>query len=884
MSRFPRFRSKRRDASTALDVDRELAYHLERRTKDLMREGVPAEEASRLARCEFGDVEAARDYCSRMSTRADRRARRRRAAADVGTDVRYALRGLRRNPGFAAVAIGIMALGIGATTAVFSVISAVVLQPLDYPEPDRLVQVWETNRRNGNLREPVSPVDLQDWRAQATTLDIAGFSYQALALSGDGRPERLIAVEVSPDFFDVLGVSPAQGRGFRTNEQGPSSRIAVVSHGLWTRRFGTDPALLGQTIVLGGLPYTVVGIAPEGFGFPSSAELWVPFTFDVEQLSRGQHFLSAVGRLTDGSALDEARAEMDAIATRLEEEYPQNNTDQGIHLVPLHEQIVGSSSLTLWVVFGAVALVLLIACGNVGNMLLVRAAGRSGEIAIRKALGAGGWRLARQLLVEGLAISTFAGIIGVAVAGWSLNALVAAIPASLPRTAEITLDLGMLGFALALATITGLAFGIGPVLESTGRGGGIDVASSGVRASGGRRIRWMRDGLLVAEVGLTLVLLVGAGLLIANFAALRGVDPGFDPGNVLTAKITLPPEKYTGPEERTAFVRRLLEEVGSLPGVEKYGTVDSLPFSGSRSSSSFEIDGDIEDPERSRNADRREVSAGYFESMGISLQRGRDIAPTDTTGAPAVAVVNAAFEQRFLSGDAIGRRIRIGGPEEVAVYGEPIWREIVGVVEDIIHDDLKAEPAPEMYLPYDQHPSTRIAVAVRSATPPEDLTGALRDAVLRVDPDQPIYNTLPMEARLSGHLALARANAWALGVFSTTALLLAVVAIYSVVSYTVAQRRRELGIRVALGARNADVVRLVLRDGMMRVALGLLLGFGGSLLATRVVRALLFNVDATDPIALGAPVALLAVAGLLACMVPAIRTLSVDIVEELRRS
>jgi putative ABC transport system permease protein len=820
-----------------------------------------------------------------MSQRTVRRARRRRLIADVGHDARYALRGMRRSPAFTAVAVLIMALGIGAACAVFSIINAVVLRPLDYPQPEELLQVWETNRRVDSHEDPVSPVDLRDWQAQSTTLEhLAGYSFQALALSGDGRPERLVAVETTPELFDVFSIEPALGRALAPGEDGPQARVAVLSDRLWRGRFGADAGIVGRAIILGGLPYVIVGVMPPTFAYPPAAELWVPYTFDVDELSRGQHFLSAVARLRDGVALRAARAEMDGIAARLEEEYPQYNANQGIDLVPLHDQVVGSSARALWVVFGAVAFVLVIACGNVGNMLLVRAAGRGEEISIRTALGAGRWRLVRQLLVEGVVLSLSAGVVGVLAAAWSLRTLVAMIPVSLPRAGEIGVDVSMLGFALLLAALTGIGFGLAPALQAGAGGRSAALAGSGGRASPGRRAKWLRDALIVTEVALTLVLLVTAGLLAANLNALHDVDPGFRSDRVLTARISLPAEQYAEPAQRVAFMSRMREQLAALAGVESYGTVDSLPFSGSRSSSSFEIEGDVEDADEPRTADRREVTEGYFATMGIPLLRGRSVDERDRSDAAPVVVVNEAFARRFFPDEeAIGRRVRIGTPAEVAVYGEPVWREIVGVVGNIIHDDLTDAPAPEMYMPYAQNPSTRIALALHTRGAPGDLADALRDAVLRVDPAQPIYDVLPMDARLGRFFAMAEANAWVLGLFSAVAMVLAVLGIYSVVAYAVAQRVHELGVRVALGARAPDVLRLVLRQGMTQIAIGLLLGLGGALLAGRTVRALLFHVDTTDPLLLALPAALLAAAGLLASLVPALRALRIDPVQALRR-
>lgn len=888
MAKFPWFRLRHDTDGSAHgagdEVDRELDYHLRRRADELIDTGVEPAEARRRARHEFGDVEGTRRYCAQMTGRRERRQRRRRLLADFGQDVRYALRAMRRGPGFAAVAVLIMALGIGATTAMFSIVDAVLLRPLDYPQSERLVQLWETDRADGSLEDPVSPVDLRDWQAQSTSLEsIAGYGYQALSLSGDGTPERLIAVETSASFFEVLGTEPALGRTFHPEEEGPAHRVAVLSHGLWSRRFGADPGILGESLTLNGTPYVVIGVMPEGFAHPSSAELWVPFTFDVEQLSRGSHFLFAVARLQPDRSLREAQAEMTSIAAQLEAEYPETNVNHGVHLLPLHEQLVGDSSRALWIVFGAVSLVLVIACGNVGNMMLVRSAARSGEISIRRALGAGGWRLTRQLLAEGLVLSLLAGAAGVAAAWWGLEALVASIPVALPRASEIEVDPAVLGFALLVATVTGLAFGLAPALQSRGAAAGATAAGGGRATSGGSVTR-LRDGLVVLEVALTLVLLVTAGLLIANLSRLRGVDPGFAADGVLTARLALPPEKYPEAEQRIAFVNSLREQLAGLPGIEAFGTVDSLPFSGSRSMSSFDIVGESSDAEQPRNADRREVTPGYFETMGIPLLRGRAIEERDTADARGVIVVNAAFERRFFPGDeALGRSISIGDPNELAIYGEPVEREIVGIVGDLIHDDLTVAAAPEMYLPYAQSPSTRLSIAVRAAGDPGALSQPLREAVLRVDADQPLYGLMPMEGRLAQFLAPARTNAWALGVFSAAALLLAVLGVYSVVSYSVAQRTHELGLRTALGAQRSDILRMVLRQGMTRIGLGLLLGLGAALLVARGVRGLLFDVDAADPLLLASPALILAAAGLLASLVPALRAVRIDPVQALRR-
>jgi len=876
---------RRRRDDPERGVDDELGYHLERRAEELIARGASPGEARRRAAEEFGDVRQARAYCARMAARVERRRRRRRAAGDLALDVHYAARTLARTPAFTALIVVIMAVGIGANTAVFSVINAVLLQPLDYPQADRLLQVWESDARQGSFEDPISPLDLEDWQEQSTTLaEIAGFGYEALALTGDGPAERIVGIETSDNFFATLGVEPALGRTFAIGEEGPGNRVVVLGNSLWRSRFAADPEVLGRSITLGGLPCVVIGVMPEGFAFPSAAELWTPFTFDVGQMSRGSHFLFGIARLAPGATLMDARAETAAIAARLEAAYPGTNANHSIALVPLHEQLVGDVELTLWVVFGAVGLVLLVACGNVANLLLVRGAARAGEMSIRKALGAGRWRLVRQLLIESTMLSLLSGAIGLMLTAWGVEALVRAAPGNVLRGARVGIDASMLLFALGVSLLAAAAFGAGPTLQLAGdRGhGGLLGAGSG-RTTSGRGLRRLRDGLVAVEVAMTLVLLFAAGLLIGNLAELRDVEPGFRSAGVLTARIALPPEQYRDPASRRQFMDRLTAEVAALPGIVSFGTVDSLPFSFSRSATSFAIEGDVESPEAPRHADIREVTPGYFRTMAIPLLRGREITADDGAGAPGVAVVNEAYARRFFpGGDALGRRIQIGSGEEVAAYGEPIWREIVGVVGNIIHDDLTAAAAPEMYVPYEQHPSTRVALALRTRGEPADAIEPVRQAVLRVDPGQPVYDTLPMEARLERFLAVPRANAWLLGVFSAVALSLAIIGVASVVSYAVAQRTPELGIRVALGASAASVVRLVLRQGMAPVAAGLPLGLAAAPLAGRLMEALLFRTDPTRPSTLLLPAALLTAASLLACLLPARRALGVDPIQTLR--
>ncbi|HJQ25194.1 MAG TPA: ABC transporter permease [Blastocatellia bacterium] len=810
-------------------------------------------------------------------------------------DLRYGARVLMKKPGFTFIAVLTLALGIGANTAIFSVVNALLFRSLPYKNPERLVMIWETNHElpiPDPDRFPVSVAAFDDWRKQAESFEaVSIFDSQRFAFTGAGAPERVAGITTSAGFFDALGVSPILGRTYTEEEDRPgANKVAVLSYALWQKRFGGDMEICGKTMQLDGDSYTIIGVMPQGMQFPRAAdlnaffqlppqtELWTPMQLTAEQLTnRGSHSRAVIARLKPGVSFAKAQAELDAIASRNQQQYP-NAKGWGAHLMPMQEQLVGGMRPALLILLGAVGLVLLIACANVANLLLARAAARQKEMAVRMAMGASRWRLVRQLLTESLLLALIGGGLGVLLAVWGVDLLLAISPASIPRKNEITVDVAALGFTFAVALMTGVLFGLAPAFQVS-RVNLNDVLKEGARGSTGGRTP-LRSLLVVAEVALSLVLLTGAGLLVRSFARLTGTDPGFDPHNVAAMNLSISSSHYEWDPKQRRFFKQVLERMRTIPGALSVGAVSELPLSGSEETDSFNIEGRPAPKTSSDDplADFRFIDEGYFKTLAIPLITGRAFTEYDNDTAPPVVVINESLARRYFNGeDPVGKRVKFGSAED----SDP-WATIVGVVRDIKHSGLDAEARPQLYFPYQQMLWGHLVIVVRSATDAQNLFDAMREAVWAVDKDQPITSLRTMESYLSDSVSQQRFNAVLLAGFALLALVLASVGIYGVMSYSVTQRTHELGIRMALGAKHGDVFRLVVIEGMRLALSGVALGLVGAFAATRLMSSLLFAVSATDPLTFAAISLILTGVALGACLVPARRATRVDPMVALR--
>jgi putative ABC transport system permease protein len=791
------------------------------------------------------------------------------------SDIRFGLRSLKSAPATTAIALLALALGIGANTAIFSVVNGVLLTPLPYPQPERLVLLSSSNPKAGFPRFSLSPPDFDDFHRQSRSFTgLAAMANGSVNLTGRGEPEVLELGRVSADFFPVLNLRPLLGRTFRPDEDTPANRhVALLSHGLWQRRFGADPKVVGQGLLLDGESYTVVGVAPPGFDFPRKRDLWVPLADEPAKSSRGAHFLSSLGRLRPGVSVGQAQAEMSGIAARLAKQYPDSNEGWGMLVLPLQQVVVEKIRPALLVLLWVVAAVLLIACLNVANLLLARLAARGREISIRTALGAGRGRLIRQLLTESVLLSLLGGALGLLLAYWGTRALVALNPAAIPRAEAIGLDSRVLGFTLVLSVAAGLFFGLFPAFHDPGAGLHESLKEGGRALSGGRRGRFARQLLALAEVAIALVLLVMAGVLLRSFSRLSAVDPGFRPGGVLTLDLSPSEAKYPDPARLSLFYRELLGRVSALPGVEHAATVFPLPLGGKNFFLGFAVFGRPVSSSDSDSATVRRVSPELFRTLGIRLVRGRVFDLRDTVEAPKVAVVNERMAAAIWPhGDAIGQRLTFGDPEKPGVT----WMTVVGVVNDVKQQALSEEPSFEVYQPQLQDPEGASTLVVRSTGDPEALTASIRRTVLGLDPDLPVYRVRKLSAVVAESLAQNRLSTVLLGLFAGLALVLAAVGVYGVISYSVTQRMHEMGIRMALGAHRGDVLRLVIRQGMSLVGIGLLLGLLGAFFATRVLAGLVYGVSTKDPATFVFVPTLLASVALLANYLPARRATRVD--------
>ncbi len=795
-------------------------------------------------------------------------------------DVRYGARQLVRNPGFAAVAVLTLALGIGANTAIFSVVNAVLLRPLPYDDPEQLVMVWESRPREGVYDNPVAPLDFFDWRQRNQSFqDMAAFQYSTMDLTGAGEPERIGTGIVSAAYFRVFGVEAVRGRTFLPEEeQDGRHRVVVLSYGLWQRRFGGEPAVVGKALTLGGESYEVVGVVPESFDVPAPGiEMWRPLVGTTQPMqTRTLHGMHVFARLKPGTSLEQARLDMGRVSAQLSREFPEANANHAAHVVPLREQLVGDVRPALLVLLAAVGFVLLIACANAANLLLVRAAAREREFAVRAALGARGWRLVRQRLTESALLALVSGTAGALLALWGVEAVRSLIPDEIAVMGfrNIPVDGRVLAFTLGLSVVAGVLAGVAPAFR--GRSGWLtDTLKEGGRAAGMAPAgQGVFAALVVSEMALALILLAGAGLMIRTFAAFLNVNPGFDPRNLLTFQVAVPQTKYDQPAEVRGFFSQLLGEVETLPGVETAGATMLLPLGGGDARRGIQVDGFEPRADEPTRAHLRVVTPAFFAAMRIPLLQGRRFAPEDTEGTPLVVLINRTAAERYWPGRSpVGGRLRIGSGE---------WREIVGVVGDVKYWGLDRGVNPEMYLPFDQVTPSSMILVVRSTSDPAALAGSVRARVHAVDSDVPVSAVQTMDEVLASSLAPTRFYMVLLGSFATLALLLAGAGIYGVTAYSVARRTHEIGVRKALGARDADILRWVLRRGLAWTLVGLLLGTAGSLALTRFLSRLLFGVSPGDPVTLLGVSALLAVVALAACWVPARRAARVDPMVALR--
>jgi putative ABC transport system permease protein len=795
-------------------------------------------------------------------------------------DLRYGFRSLLKRPGLTAVALITLALGIGINTAIFSAVDSVLLRPLPFKEPEQVVAIWEHTPHLGIARNEFAPANYFDLRRQNQSFtDVGAFGQLNVNLTGDGDPEQLDGQLVTANVFSVLGVSPALGRTFAPDEdQTGREHVAVLSDALWRRRFNRDPRIINRSVTLNGESFTIVGVMPASFFFPErEAELWIPWAMEPGQAEgRGDHYFRLVGRLKPGVTREHAHAEAESIAARLAGEYPRTNEGLGFLVNSFHQDYAGDLRRPILVLFAAVGLVLLIACANVANLLLAQATTRRREIAIRMALGARRWAIARQLLIESLLLASAGGLLGVLAAIWGVAGLSKLLPESLSKLQAISVDSRVFLFTIGVTLLTAIAFGVVPALHATRANPGDALGETSRDVAGGVSGRYLRRVLVIAEVAVAVVLLVGAGLLIRSFNRLRQVDLGFKTDNLLTMRMVLPLPKYMKQETRRTFFDELLRRVNEIPGVEAAGINTYLPLSTSGMKFSFSVEGRTMPSDTNLPfAVYRVVNPDYFNAMGIPLQRGRVFDQRDNAESTPALIVNRRLAEQFWPGeDPTGKRLKIGPADSP----NP-WATVVGVVGDVRQVGLYGEQLSELYAPYAQERRSWLAprdLVVRTRGDAASVAAQVREAVWAVDKDQPVSNIRTMNQVLAAAISRERFQMLLLSLFAALALVLACVGLYGVISYAVAQRTHEIGVRMALGAQPRDVLALVVRQGMALTFAGLLLGIVGGLAVTRVMSDLLFGVTTTDAVTFMSVAGLLVVVAFLACYVPARRATKVD--------
>jgi predicted permease len=866
LTRLRFFMSRKRPG----DLDDELQFHLEQSTQTNIAAGMTPEEARRQAGIAFGGVERTREQCYEQ--------RPGRLLEAVLQDVRYARRWLGRSPVFTIAVITTLALGIGATTAVFSVVDSLLLRPLPYPNSGQIVRIWNTFSPRGMNEIPLSEPEFLEYRQSQSFAHVAGFSLGTVTLTGTGDPLRLVASWGTSELFSVLGTEPFLGRVFSTQEQQTGHTQAVVlSYRIWQNRFGSNPEIAGKSVLLNGESCVIIGVMPRNFRFPSEdVDVWQPLPILPVSSNLGNHYLNLVGDLNPQATLDQARAEMKTILVRIEQKYPSYYSGAagiGVALIPLREQMTGNVRATLLVLMGAVGFMLLIACTNVSNLLLAKAEDRKKEIATRTALGASRWRIIRQVLIENLLLFLAGGTVGLVLAFFCLKMLPLGDSLNVAQFGGVALNLRVLAFATIVCLFTGLLFGLVPALKASHFDFNDTLKTSGRNSMGSRHGTRTRSLLVISEIAFSLVLLAGAGLMIGSLVRLLGVTLGFEPKNVVTMRLSLPEARY--PLSRTAtFYKQLQEQVRSLPGVEAVAIANQLPLSDVAANSSFDVEGRPSGTDINV-ADSQIISPDYFRAMGIVLVRGRFLREADTKPTPTSVIVNQTLARKVWPGEnPIGKRIRL--------KAEAPWLSVIGVVTDIKNHGSNVATKPEIYFLHTDQPSglwadfRSMTLVVRTASEPQQIVGAVRGELKNLDPDLPVYKVQTLDQIVSASVSQTRFPALVLSVFAGLALLLAAVGVYGVLAYAVEQSKHEIGVRMALGAPRAQILRLFLAQGVKWAMLGGGAGLLAAFMLVRFMRSMLFEVGPYDPRIFGSGAAMLSIVVLMACYLPALRATKID--------
>ncbi len=879
-----RFRARalfRRDA-VETELDDELRFHFDRQVEKYMRSGMTEEEAKRRARLAFGGHEQVKENC--------RQARGTDFIELTLQDIKYAFRQLWANPTFSLVMILTLALSIGANSAIFSVIDGVLLKSLPYRQPDRLVRIFLSSHEYPKF--PLNPFDFLDFRARNHSFDsIAAFTRGDVQLSGNGEPVRLNGFGITSGYFRVLGLQPELGREFDFQAEIPGNGLqAILSDRVWRTRFGADPNIIGRKITMNMQPFTVIGVMPAGTEHPGneyhavaygeSVDVWWPFSFAGDSNRRGSHFIEGIGRLKDGVSVERARAEMNAIMAQLAREHPGNDSGWTVLVIPLYTELVGARRQMLLVLLGSVGIVLLIACANSANLLMARASARQREIAVRLAMGAPRSRVVRQLLTESLLISFTGGALGLALASGGVQALVSLLPADFPRANDIHLNSQVLLFTFLVSLITGILFGLAPALQASRTDPKEGLQKVGRTSTADRRQGFLRNALVVAEVGLASVLLIGAGLMLRTFLNLIHLDPGFREDHVLTASLSLPHEKYKSGEQTAQFYDRLASDLSTLPGVESAGAGSDLPWTGyDENAGGFTIEGKKPPPNQESHARYHMATPGYFSAMGIPLLGGRFFTEADKKDAPRALIINHAMAERYWPHeDVIGKRISF----EDVPKKDSDWMTVVGVVGDVKDQPNSPGAEPAFWWSEFQASEPDMSIAIRTASDPRQVADGLRDAVHRLDPALAVADVKLMDSVADTSISTPRFTFVLVGLFAALAILLAAIGAYGVIAYTVSQRTREFGLRVALGAQRGDLLRMVLAQSAKLAVSGTILGVILALSLGRVVQNLIYGVSPADPVILSTVVLLVLSVALIASYVPARRAARSDPMVSLR--